>query len=256
MSFSVHDDKMIRIEKTYTKGPMHAQQYINDLIERKVPYFVNILGSTFIISDTQVYPPGKLTTLFATHLLNNELIKNKVIVDAGAGCFALGILAAQAGAKEVIGTDISQAAVNCARENIILNKVNSNARILKENGLTKLLPEYMRKVDLLLSGAPWESISQIQFENIPEKRKFISLAFYDVEDRLITDVLKNGPLLLSPKGKILITASMRVIDRINQLCEKHKKIYRIIAEKDLHNDGNIHYILEILSSTTGLSVME
>ncbi len=42
---------------------MDAQQYINDLVEREVPYCVSILRTTFLISDTQVYYPGKLTTL-------------------------------------------------------------------------------------------------------------------------------------------------------------------------------------------------
>ncbi len=82
------------------------------------------------------------------------MVKNKIIVDAGAGCFALGILAAKAGAKLVIGTDISQAAINCAQENIIRNIVSSNSRILKENGLAVLLAAYMHKVDCFYQVLP------------------------------------------------------------------------------------------------------
>jgi release factor glutamine methyltransferase len=38
---------------------------------------------------------------------------------------------------------------------------------------------------------------------------------------------------------------MKTLGRIKQLCLKHKVGCKVIKEIDLHNDGNMHYILEL-----------
>jgi release factor glutamine methyltransferase len=222
-----------------------AEKYISKILQEQIPYQVKIANATFIISNQHFFPPGKLSQLFVDYLITNDLIENKIIVDAGAGCFTLGIVAAKNGAKTVIGIDISEHAVTCANQNIILNQVEKTARIVQEDGLSRLLPEYAHQVDALLCGAPWDTITQKAFNSISVERQSLSRAFYDINDTLITDVLSKGPMLLSPKGKIFITASMRVMNRIKKLCETHQCIPRIVKEKDIHQDGNVHYILEI-----------
>jgi release factor glutamine methyltransferase len=222
-----------------------AEAYISKMLRKQVPYEVNILGCTFKINSANAYPPGKLSLMFAKYLIDNDLVKSKTIVDAGAGCFALGIISAKHGAKLVIGIDIAEEAVHCAHENIVNNAVEKNASILQGNGLDPLTPKYNRKIDLLLSGAPWDTLPSEEFNALPDDRKSLSRAFYDVDNKLIADVLSRGPLLLSPHGRIFITASKRTMVRLKKLCDLYKVKYQIVKQEDIHQDGNIHYILEI-----------
>jgi len=233
--------------KTNAQTNPDAEAYISELLQKQVPYEVNILECIFKINSVNIYPPGKLSQMFAKYLIDYNLVKNTTIVDAGAGCFALGIISAKCGAKLVIGTDIAEEAVLCAHENIVNNTVEKNASILLGNGLDPLIPKYNRKIDLLLSGAPWDTLSSKEFNALSDDRKSLSRAFYDVDNKLIADVLSRGPLLLSPHGRIFITASKRTMARLKKLCDFYKVKYQIVKQEDIHQDGNIHYILEIMS---------
>lgn len=215
------------------------------MMHKEVPYQVKVLNSNFIINNINVYPPGQLTEMFATFLIENNLMRNKVFADIGSGCFALGIIAAKNGANTVLGSDISEYAIQCATDNLVLNGITKNAYLFTGEGISPFLPNFVGKIDIIVAGAPWDSLSKDEFENIQPKRKAISRAFYDVDNGLIKDVMLKGFDLLSPKGRIFITSSMRTIDRIQQLCLKYQLNYKIVKEADIHNDGNIHYVLEI-----------
>ncbi|NQY42644.1 MAG: 50S ribosomal protein L11 methyltransferase [Legionellales bacterium] len=76
------------------------------------------------------YPPARITAMFIEHLLEKNLLENKIITDIGAGCFALGILAVQNEAKQSIGTDISVYALACARRNITMHGVKDKIILL------------------------------------------------------------------------------------------------------------------------------
>lgn len=231
--------------KTMAQMNPQAETHISKMLAKEVPYQVKILDYNFFINSVHTYPPGKLTAMFAKFLIDKQLLKNKVVADIGAGCFALGIIAAKNGASTVIGTDINDYAMQCAKDNLVFNDITEKAYLFKGAGLSPLLPNFIAKIDVLLSGAPWDSISNHEFENLSHKRKPISRAFYDVNDELITSVFSQGFELLTPNGKIFTTSSMKAIERIKKLCLKHKLSYKIVKEADLHNDGNIHYILEI-----------
>lgn len=225
-------------------NPM-ADNYISKMLAKQTPYEVAILDATIKIRKNSVYPPGNLTRMFANYLLQHEVIKDKIIADVGAGAFALGIVMAQHGAYLALGTDISDDAIACAHENIIINGVQDNAFVFQGQGVNPLEEQYQGKIDILLSGAPWDTISSFDFEQISEERKLLSRAFYDVEDQLLTSVFTQGFNLLAPHGKMFITACLNIMPRIEQLCLKYQVSYKIVDAQDLHNDGNIHYILEI-----------
>ena len=179
------------------------------------------------------------------YLIDNNLIKDKVIADIGAGSFALGIIAVKHGATMAMGVDITTDAVATAQKNIENNKLTDKARILEGNGVTPLLNEFTNKVDILVAGAPWDTMTHELFESIPTERRAISYAFYDIDNQLMSSFLKDGPTLLTEGGKMFITACKRIIPRIKDLCSTHRKKYMIVAEDDPHKDGNPHYILEI-----------
>lgn len=66
--------------------------------------------------------------MFATFLIENNLMRNKVFADIGSGCFALGVIAAKSSANTVFGSDISEYAIQCAADNLVLNGI-TNARL-------------------------------------------------------------------------------------------------------------------------------
>ena len=223
-----------------------AEKYLSKMLERKVPYNVKVLDIDFVINNTGSYPPGKITEIFMEYLIKNNLIKNKNIADIGAGCFALGIISAIKGANLVIGVDISEDAIKCAYDNMKLHGLKDNIYIYQENGVGSLVSQYKNKMDLVLAGMPWDTIKSEEFNNLPDNRKSLSRSFYDVDDELINSVFTSGFELLNTKnGKMFITASDRIINRIKSFCLKHHLNYKIVKEADLHNDDNLHYILEI-----------
>ncbi len=223
----------------------NAEKHITKMLSKKVPYYVRVLDNDFVINSINAYPPGKLTEMFAQFLIDNNLLRDKVIADVGSGCFALGIIAAKNGAKSVVGTDISDYAIKCAKDNLQLNNLTKDIDIFHGDGVSVLLPEFRHKIDVLLSGAPWDSISDKEFKGISDEKKPLSRSFYDVGDKLIISILTTGFELLSPEGRIFITSSKRIIERIKELCLKYKLGCKIVKEEDLHKDGNTHYILEI-----------
>ena len=109
-----------------------------------------------------------------------------------------------------------------------------------------LLPEFEGKVDIIFSGSPWDTMSEAEFSRMSEKRKALSYSFYDIDNRLIKGLMSDGFKLLSKGGKIFITSAMSHIGRIEKLCSVYNLKYKVAKEEDIHQDGNIHYILELL----------
>ncbi|ALN40722.1 modification methylase HemK [Rickettsia rhipicephali] len=222
-----------------------AERYISSIIHKHVPYQVNVLNNNFIINNVNAYPPGRLTAMFAKFLIDNNLVKNKVVADIGSGCFALGIIAIKNGANTIIGSDVSQHAIQCAKDNLVLHGIAKNVYLFKGDGVLPLLPKFIGKIDIIVSGIPWDNLSTNEFDSLIPERQAISRAFYDVDDALIKDIMLQGFNLLSHQGRIFITSSIRKIERIQQLCLEYQLNCKIVKEDDIHNDGNIHYILEI-----------
>ncbi len=222
-----------------------AEKWITEMLDKKTPYNVQVLNNDFIIKSVNAYPPGNLTKMFVEFLIENNLLKNKVVADVGFGCFPLGIIAAKNGADTVIGSDVNDYALQCARDNLALNDIDTKkVHLFKGDGVLPLLSNFAGKVDIIVAGDPWDSISKDDFEAIAPERKPLSRAFYDVNDDLMTSLMVKGFKLLSNNGRMFITSSTRVIGRIKQLCSKHQLDYKIV--KEAGEPGQMDYVLEII----------
>ena len=221
-----------------------VENYIERIQRCKIPYSIKICNVDFIIQSHDVFPSGKLTELFVKFLVEEGIVKERVIADIGAGSFALGIVAVLNGAKKAIGVDINKKSVECAKQNINIHSVSDKAEIL-HGGINKLYPLFQNKIDVLVSGLPWDTISLKEFNNINPERKLLARAFYDVDDELINSILLKGFNLLNKKGQIFITSSLQVLNRMNNIFRQYNVIYNIVKEEDIHQDGNIHYILKL-----------
>lgn len=224
-----------------------AEKYITYLLSKKTPYHVQVLNNDFIVNNVNAYPPGGLTKMFAEFLIENNLLKNKVIADVGFGCLPLGIIAVKNGANTVIGSGINEYALQCATDNLLLNNIDTKkVHLFKGYGVSPLLSNFAGKVDIIVARDPWDSISKADFEAIAPNRKPLSRAFYDVNDDFMTSLMVKGFELLSDNGRMFITSSTRVIGRIKQLCLKHQLDYKIVKETGKPGDNKRDYVLEII----------
>lgn len=223
---------------------INPNQYIENLRKRKIPYTVNILGTEITINNHNVYPSGKLAEFFLTTLIEKIGVKNKNIADIGTGCSTLGIIMTKHGAKQVVGVDITKASVECSKLNIAKNSCEDQVQILKGNGLEPL-KNYENYFDFIVSGIPWSTMNQNDFKKLPIDDQEIYKSFFDMEDHLITSLIKDSWPLLKNNGCIFITACFAIMNRLTNIFNEYNVSYNIIAKKDIHNDGNDHYILEL-----------
>ncbi len=225
-----------------------AEYYISQMLDQKTPYTIKILDYEFVIKNNNVYSPDDgFTDFFYNYLSENNLIKDKVIAEIYSSCLPIMIMTAKSGVKEAIGYDNNPYAIESAQQNVINHGVTNKAKILSGKDFVDALAAYKGKIDVLFTNLPWDRISQEEFDNISEDRKWISRYFYDPENKHVTSILTDGGKLLSKNGKIYIPATDRIMSRIAEVCKKTNKNYRIVA-KDQYKNGNMHYIVEITNA--------
>lgn len=116
------------------------------------------------------------------------------VLDVGTGTGVQAIQAIKSGAKEVVAVDINKEAVACAKENIILNKVEDRVSVF-ESDLFSSLPKD-KAFDLVIANLP---ITNYPAEGIAE------LALYDpgyvIHQRFLSEVglhlHKNGAIIMT-----------------------------------------------------------
>jgi release factor glutamine methyltransferase len=233
-------------KSTVYKMKLEPKKHLDNILQKKLPCTVDIMGVEITIGSHKVYPPGKLARMYTKYLLKNIDIEGKAIADIGAGCSTLGIVLAKNRARLIVGVDITPESIRCSNQNIQSHALQNKVKILGGNGAGALFEKYGSSFDFVVCGPPWSTMSSQQFEKVEDKNKSLYRSFYDVDDALITSVLTKGfELLKNSRGNVYISACMKTIDRINKLCKKHGIKYEIVATEDLHKDGNLHYILRL-----------
>lgn len=101
------------------------------------------------VVDENVYEPAEDSFLFAENL---EVEAGKSVLDMGAGCGILGILAAEK-ARDVIAVDVNPYAVRCAKENAVLNNVRGKLAFVQGDLFTWLSEKAL--FDVILFNAPY-----------------------------------------------------------------------------------------------------
>merc|ERR1719295_827526 len=81
---------------------------------------------------------------------NKHLFKDKIVLDVGCGTGILSMFAAKAGAKKVIGVDMSSI-VEHAKKIVEDNNLSDKVTILKGKVEEVVLPDGIEKVDIIIS---------------------------------------------------------------------------------------------------------
>lgn len=153
---------------------------------------------------------GHETTQMCVSLLEKYIVnvnEQKNMLDIGTGTGILTIVAAYLGIQDILGIDLDPAAVSAARENISINQVEDNVRIIKgdmtkdinntfsiitANLLPNLIMRLLPSVPPLMSDKTKLILSGI----IPEKKDIIVDTFGHLGLKLIDEEKMNDWLSL------------------------------------------------------------
>lgn len=88
------------------------------------------------------------TTLLCIQAVEKKLTKGDQVIDVGTGTGVLSIAAAKLGASNILALDLDEVAVNSAKLNVKLNKVQDVVTVKQNN----LLDQVEEKVDLIVAN--------------------------------------------------------------------------------------------------------
>lgn len=206
--------------------------------EHKSNYVQDFYGLPLIIHP-EVFNPEytNVSRLLGQYLKTKTNIKYNCVLDMFCGSGALGLLIANQ-TKKVLGLDISELAVSCAKGNAIKLGINNAEYRLSDLWNAILESE---KFDLIIANPPLLPITP---ENVLEK------AVADSPDMSTTmNFISNCHKYLTPEGKALMAFSNATkvifknpLNHIRKIAEDSELKMRVVAKKDVGYE--VYRILE------------
>jgi release factor glutamine methyltransferase len=171
-----------------------------------------------------VYEPAEDSFLFAENLV---VEKGAQVLDVGTGCGILGVLAAEKAAT-VLAVDLNPYAIRCAKENSVLNKVDSKMAFMQADLLTAF--DENATFDLILFNAPYLPAAEHEAETWIGRSWVGGVNGRQVIDRFISQAqphLKTG-------GRVLLMQST-LANVEETICKfgEYKLKARVKAERKL-----------------------
>ncbi|MFA6404481.1 MAG: class I SAM-dependent methyltransferase [Candidatus Paceibacterota bacterium] len=174
-------------------NPELSQKFLKEIKNQKSE-IVDIDGVK-IKTCKNVFPPRSnfSRTSEKLHIIFGDL-KGLAVLDVGTGTGVQTIQAVIRGARKAVGLDINPEAVSCAKENIELNCVKSEATILQSDLFSALKLD--EKFDIVIANLP---ITDYPIEGIVES------SLYDPEYRLHRRFFAEVGKHLTSTGIIIMT---------------------------------------------------
>ncbi len=157
---------------------------------------VNFDDLKFDVNEN-VYEPSEDTFLFAENL---DVKTGDQVLDIGTGCGILAIIAAKK-ANNVLAIDVNPYAVQCAKENAILNKVHNKISFIQTDLFSTLNDN--AKFDLVLFNAPYLPSEEKEMDTWIGRSWAGGKTGRQVIDRFIP----ASPKYLHSSGRILLLQS-------------------------------------------------
>lgn len=159
---------------------------------------VKVLGKTFIIFP-QVFSP-KLSG--SGHFIAKCLVdvaKGKNVLEIGTGSGVASVLAALNGANRVVATDSNPSAIQCAKQNIKLHRVDRIVEVRKGDLFGPI--QKQERFDIILFPIPYIFIDD-EF-----KPSHFERAVFDPGYNAQKEFLKKAGSYLSPEGYVMMPIS-------------------------------------------------
>ena len=171
-----------------------------------------------------VYEPSEDSFLFAENLTVRH---NDHVLDLGAGCGMLGIVAAVK-AQEVVAVDINPYAVRCAKANAELNEVDDRMMFLQGDLFTPLCTE--ARFGVILFNAPYLPANLWKGTSWVERSWAGGKNGREIIDRFISASKSH----LLPRGRVmLLQSTLSSVDKTLGAFRAKGFSPRIVAEKKL-----------------------
>jgi release factor glutamine methyltransferase len=195
----------------------------------KVREWVSVGGlpRNIAVFETVFWDPRD--TISLRHLIRyTPLVKDRTVLEIGTGSGLLSLCCLQAGARQVLATDVNKNAVENARYNAellgFIKRFEVRLVPLNDSGAYAVLrPD--ERFDLILSNPPWEDKSPKTIDEF---------ALYDEHFALLRSLLANLKQRLNPGGKALLAyGNVNAIRTIQRLAPEHDLEVRILDDRDL-----------------------
>lgn len=188
----------------------------------------NFMGIEFI-SDKRALIPRKETEILGKKALqlSNEISQNKkdiVVIDVCCGAGNLGSAIAFFNPNAIVyATDLSQEAIELARENISFLKLQKRVSVKQGDLLSAFeTDKFYGKVDLIVCNPPYISTSKAAKMNVEISANEPMLAFDGgaFGTKIVQKLIQDSPRFLTPRGWLIFEVGIGQGEFVKQLCKK------------------------------------
>jgi release factor glutamine methyltransferase len=230
-------------------------QYIEEKISGKpVQYIigtVEFFGLEFKVDERVLIPRPETETLVEVVIEQLTNKENPKIVDIGTGSGAIAIsLAANLKNPFIFATDVSQDALQVAKENAIKNKVENKIEFLCANLFEPLKNKNLEgKIDCVVSNPPY--VSREELETLPKEIKEYEpiVALQSEKDGLFfhKEIIENSLDFLKKGGLLALETAYDQAEKVADLIRQSGNYNDIRIIKDL---GGIDRVVKAVRRST------
>lgn len=170
-----------------------------------------------IIADKNVHKPGE-SCIFFFKTIRNYIKPTDRVLDIGAGCGILEILLSNH-VKNIVGIEINEKAIACARKNIILNKIE-NVEIRQSNMFENVKKK--EKFDLIIMNPP-------AFNFLI--KKISDYSYIDKDHKIIDSFFKNVSQHIEKDSKVIVMYPEIWKNVLERIAKNYRFDFSIIAQK-------------------------
>ena len=216
-------------------------QYIDERIShRPVQYIigtVEFFGLQFKVDERVLIPRPETETLVEVVIEQLANRENPKIIDLGTGSGAIAIsLATNLKSPFIYATDVSQEALEVAKENALRNKVESQIEFFCGDLFEPLKNKNLKgQIDCVVSNPPY--VSKEEFDRLPKEVKdyepIVDLKTDKEGSSFHRSIIENSLDFLNKNGILALEVGLGQASKVTELIRNRKDFKNTEIKKDL-----------------------